>query len=734
MSEHMVLDSDEDPEKYDIIKRCVDKFIADIGEKTGLRFITQKERNQLRHARLFLEVEMDNERSGDIAKSFIEYCARDKIMCSVMVSSGIYEFEPKRGVILSGADVGHTLVCRAEREQNGVYDMKEEVTYFKEAFSDRIYHGKHDIVTIVVPINIRGVHWAVLIGKLSRKQGVRLVDIWFGDSLGWQCPKNILTYFSNMLSTLFDAQIQSRHDNYMLNVLGFQKQMDSYSCGAYVLATVSKFAVSRGCMPAETFETYKESLAEDYRWAAARCRLCAIISGTYCRRHMAANVHDVNLHEVRWRDQRFAERRHLVKRKHEDTNSERRKQMAGTKRRRRTENNVNNASGDVHRDGRGGKEKNVSEYKGMRSVQEPGPYVVAEQGVIGNLMKNASNDGHGEAREGKDKALNESGGMENVQADNMLRGVQSGVFETGKVIVLSSNTVQSLGNGTPREQLIEGQGERFTLCSEKPVTMGTFSELLTKLFSTGHGFGVHKATPFKFPKKYAATIRLRCLRHQPPINCSAAVTMKMLHREVVGRSDWEVWGKLGHNHDLAASSSDVCKRRENIILQRIKECLKGELFRGAIMPLPAPLQTVEPRSLSSSEWVQKECCKILPRETLPSGAQPVEKKATMPPLMPGDVGNNREEKNKHLSEAAMAEKDSSGCDVNRTETAKLGHSTDMEQRQAKAVFSDIHKVASNYGEKAVDGVKNALETMLRDLRVGILPGGAQVPTTGDSVK
>ena len=69
------------------------------------------------------------------------------------------------------------------------------------------------------------------------------------------------------------------HDeNYILQVLQYKPQEDSYSCGAYVLSTFSHFAQDKGKMPSRTFSPgYCANLTEAYRWASIEYFLNGVI-------------------------------------------------------------------------------------------------------------------------------------------------------------------------------------------------------------------------------------------------------------------------------------------------------------------------------------------------------------------------------------------------------------------------------------------------------------------------
>jgi len=67
-----------------------------------------------------------------------------------------------------------------------------------------------------------------------------------------------------------DVQWVVMDENYMTEVLRFEKQQDSYSCGFYVIGAAMKFADERGAMPAGTYWRYSAKRTEKYVNVARR--------------------------------------------------------------------------------------------------------------------------------------------------------------------------------------------------------------------------------------------------------------------------------------------------------------------------------------------------------------------------------------------------------------------------------------------------------------------------------
>jgi len=69
-----------------------------------------------------------------------------------------------------------------------------------------------------------------------------------------------------------------RDEKYMTDVLNFEKQQDSYSCGFYVLDAAMKFADDRGGMPAGNYGRYSAERTERIRKCCTRSCVAAVLS------------------------------------------------------------------------------------------------------------------------------------------------------------------------------------------------------------------------------------------------------------------------------------------------------------------------------------------------------------------------------------------------------------------------------------------------------------------------
>ena len=102
----------------------------------------------------------------------------------------------------------------------------------------------------------------------------------WGDSLGYKpfgSRSKIVDIVHKIMSRCFrssDWVIQMNSDdvykNYMIDVLGYVPQKDTYSCGMYVISTLCHFAESVGEIHAYPYKVYDQEVTEMYRLSAVR--------------------------------------------------------------------------------------------------------------------------------------------------------------------------------------------------------------------------------------------------------------------------------------------------------------------------------------------------------------------------------------------------------------------------------------------------------------------------------
>jgi len=110
---------------------------------------------------------------------------------------------------------------------------------------------------MIIPVNMDQTHWgaifAVAKGPRKRNEG----EVYWGDSLGVAPPPKFREAVKTFLQALpGDVGWTIRDEKYMTDVLNFEKQQDSYSCGFYVLGAAITFADDRGGMLAGNYVRY----------------------------------------------------------------------------------------------------------------------------------------------------------------------------------------------------------------------------------------------------------------------------------------------------------------------------------------------------------------------------------------------------------------------------------------------------------------------------------------------
>ena len=158
------------------------------------------------------------------------------------------------------------------RENRGFVYKVEPYAMLMEATAD----FEH-IPTIILPINF-SLHWGYVIVAPDLKSGVAVI-MW-GDSLRYCPPSGLLETLRLYLVLLYRGVrfvISTR--NHALDVLGFARQKDGFSCGFYVLAVMSCFASgsSDDQYPVRSFEEYDRGVTEEYREVCIRSYVLHIL-------------------------------------------------------------------------------------------------------------------------------------------------------------------------------------------------------------------------------------------------------------------------------------------------------------------------------------------------------------------------------------------------------------------------------------------------------------------------
>ena len=270
-------------------KLRVNSFIKELTKKTSFNIhnLAGKGDDTDKKLQSFLQELTETETNNDINKKFTAYTNKTDMFTNDMITSALFELEPKPGVIICSVEVGHNLLgaARVLRNAKKTDTSKEIYNQFKNAFTNKHYAEEDMFVhTIIIPMCIDSSHYGILVLKRCLTTDKERRTVWWGDSLGQRCPRGTrevlkicMDEFYGSCSSYFIAS-----ENYMLDVHKYWKQEDGYSCGAYVVALCAEYAKSHGVVPTGTFETgYNPELTDKIRWACMLCRVNSVIDA--CR-------------------------------------------------------------------------------------------------------------------------------------------------------------------------------------------------------------------------------------------------------------------------------------------------------------------------------------------------------------------------------------------------------------------------------------------------------------------
>ena len=118
--------------------------------------------------------------------------------------------------------------------------------------------------TIILPVNL-SLHWGYINVKPDLESGGAVI-MW-GESLDCSPPGLLETFRLYLVLLYRGVRFEISAKNHTLDVMGFARQRDRFSCGFYVLAVMSRFSSgsSNDRPPVRVFEEYDRAVTERYR-------------------------------------------------------------------------------------------------------------------------------------------------------------------------------------------------------------------------------------------------------------------------------------------------------------------------------------------------------------------------------------------------------------------------------------------------------------------------------------
>lgn len=149
-----------------------------------------------------------NERNQSRPNMVIQNCRSGEYMYNVLITAGIADIEPLPGVVLCTWSTGASVIGMARffysTEESKKYNLVHP-EFFRRSFCRKLDEGDDDINTVIVALNIRGNPWGLIVGgrKPNSSRNIEKRTVFFGDSLGWKCPKHLVSLFKAVVDHFF---------------------------------------------------------------------------------------------------------------------------------------------------------------------------------------------------------------------------------------------------------------------------------------------------------------------------------------------------------------------------------------------------------------------------------------------------------------------------------------------------------------------------------------------------
>ena len=210
-------------------------------------------------------------------------------MCNCLVTFGIYEFLPKNSVLLCTASARFKLVgfynkykcLKTQSSRKTCLDSSSSLLH--NALLRPGTTNEHDLSSVILPICVQNGLWGVLMARIENNNGKKYKTFFWGNSLRTSPEKELFRLFQSVVDAVFQNKLPWVADscNFMLDILKYEEQQYSFSCGPYIVSLMTEFASDCGEIPNETFSfEYSSGLSERYRFSAAVCAIEAIIDDT----------------------------------------------------------------------------------------------------------------------------------------------------------------------------------------------------------------------------------------------------------------------------------------------------------------------------------------------------------------------------------------------------------------------------------------------------------------------
>lgn len=202
----------------------------------------------------------------------VQTCKAVVPFSSVLMTSGVYEYEPRHEVFICHANVGRW-VRENYKTFSGMTGRNHtlegtDIKPIEGELTEKLYPVKGPINTMLIPIMNEKKKCGVLVGKI-KVGDEKLQDIRCGREISTERRNQPIYFSGRVCAYLFGAPKKAIiHTRKYMEVRKSSMKNDNFSSEAYVLSTIAMYAKNRRSMRKETLVKYDTKLMERYRWCA----------------------------------------------------------------------------------------------------------------------------------------------------------------------------------------------------------------------------------------------------------------------------------------------------------------------------------------------------------------------------------------------------------------------------------------------------------------------------------
>lgn len=183
----------------------------------------------------------------DVSKEWIYYTEKGKLCCNNLLYAGLASFNLKQNVIIFGSQSSVSFAEQSKRRRNNKQSllMGGILSRFNRLGTDY-----RMLPTVLIPIEIDR-HWGMVYCISEYKDDdMALGNEYWGDSLGGRGSEPLKKTVSQFLEFACNTNVNFRTSclwnvskkNYITEIRSYKEQDDGFSCGFYLVSTLSEFS------------------------------------------------------------------------------------------------------------------------------------------------------------------------------------------------------------------------------------------------------------------------------------------------------------------------------------------------------------------------------------------------------------------------------------------------------------------------------------------------------------